>query len=261
MTEAPPIPTLHCTQCGAELHPDEGQIFITCAYCSATVFIDKSQVVFHWALNPTLNQQQAGEALARWMSGNQTVKDLDRKARVIGSVFQFFPLWSFTWRGTDGREQISLQPAAATSITELAKMHLPAGDLVRYATVKDADAVPPTVPLEGARAWLLQAQPNAQVRESALVHVPIYIFKYQFNAQIYTAVVEAATGSVLANIFPAKSEAPYLTAGFITAAVFVFISLLPHLLGAIIGLPLMLVLGAIAIPVLFAFAAYVAAKV
>ncbi|HZU87338.1 MAG TPA: hypothetical protein VFF78_07630 [Anaerolineaceae bacterium] len=261
MSEAPPIPTINCTQCGAELHPDEGQIFLTCAYCSATVFVDKSQVVFHWALNPTLNQQQAGESLARWMSGNQTVKDLDRKAQVKGFIFQYFPLWSFTWQDSNGREQTALLPAAATAITELAHMHLPAGDLVRYETVNDADAIPPTVPLEGARAWLLQSKPDVRVRESALVHVPIYIFKYQFNGQLFTALVEAATGTVLANIFPAKSEAPYLMAGFITAAVFVFISLLPHILGAIIGLPLALVLGVIAIPVLFAFAAYVAAKV
>ncbi len=261
MTDSPPIPAIHCTQCGAELHPDEGQIFLTCSFCGATVFVDKSQVVFHWALHPTLSAQQAGEALARWMSGNQTVKDLDRKARVIGSLFQYFPLWSFTWRGPDGREQTSLQPAAATSITEVAKMNLPAGDLVRYEQINEADAVAPTVPLEGAREWLAQSQPNAQVRESALVHVPIYIFKYQYNNQVYTALVEAATGSVIANIFPAKAEAPYLTAGFITAAVFIFISLLPHIFGSVIGLPLMLVLGAVAIPVLFAFAAYVAAKV
>ena len=183
------------------------------------------------------------------------------KARVIGSTFQYFPLWSFTWQDSSKREQTALLPAAATSVTELAHIHLPAGDLVRFATINDADAVPPSVPLEGARDWLLQTKPGVQVRESALVHVPIYIFKYQYNNQVYTAVVEAATGVVLANIFPAKSEAPYLMAGFITAAAFVFIMLLPHILGAIVGVPLAFVLGGIAIPVLFAFAAYVAAKV
>lgn len=261
MTQSPAIPVIHCTQCGAELHPDEGQIFLTCTYCSATIFVDKTQVVFHWALNPTLNQQQASEALARWMSGNQTVKDLDRKAQVQGSVFQYFPLWSFIWRGSDGHENTSLLPAAATSVTELSHMNLPAGDLVRYETVNDADAIPPTVPLEGAREWLLQSQPKAQVRESALVHVPIYLFKYLYNNQVYTAVVEAATGAVLANLYPAKSEAPYLAVGFAAAATFVFISLLPHLLGPLAGGPLALLLGIIALPILFAFAAYVAAKV
>jgi hypothetical protein len=59
------------TMCG-ELHPDEGQIFLTCPYCGSTVYLDKSQVVFHWYLAPTLDETQARASLARWMSGSQT---------------------------------------------------------------------------------------------------------------------------------------------------------------------------------------------
>ncbi|MHC1782655.1 MAG: hypothetical protein AB9891_07845 [Anaerolineaceae bacterium] len=55
---ADPLPSenLTCTQCGGELHPDEGQLFITCPYCSASVYLDKSKVVFHWSLAPTLSE-------------------------------------------------------------------------------------------------------------------------------------------------------------------------------------------------------------
>jgi hypothetical protein len=235
-----PATTLTCTQCGGELHPDEGQIFITCPYCSATVYIDKSRVVFHWSLAPTLDAAQAAAALRRWMSGNQTVKDLDQKARVISQAFQYFPLWYFRYGGNGAPagapppgaaakapahatpELAAIEPAAATSVTELRKLNLPAGDLQHYDPALDAQSEPPTVPLEAAMEWLSANRQvsSAVVRETSLVHIPVYYFKYIYKNQPYTAVVEAATGSVLANIYPAKAEAPYLLAGGVAALVY-----------------------------------------
>jgi DNA-directed RNA polymerase subunit RPC12/RpoP len=84
--DTPPVATrLSCTQCGGELHPDEGQAFLTCPYCGSTVYVDKSQVVFHYYLASTLDEAKGRGFLARWMAGNQTVKDLDQKSRVVGS--------------------------------------------------------------------------------------------------------------------------------------------------------------------------------
>ncbi len=107
---------LNCTQCGGELNPDEGQIFLTCPFCSSTVYVDKTRVVFHWSVAPTLDEQQAVAALYRWMSGSQTVKDLDKKAKVEGQLFEYFPLWYFKWKD-NGKEVELLRPAAATSVS------------------------------------------------------------------------------------------------------------------------------------------------
>ena len=123
---------LECTQCGGELHPDEGQLFVTCPFCNSTIYLDKSRVVFHWYLAPTLDQKRARASLARWMSGNQTVKDLDEKSRIVDHSFQYFPLWFFKRRRSDGKEDIMLEPAAATSVSELERIPLPAGDLRKY---------------------------------------------------------------------------------------------------------------------------------
>ena len=94
-----PANVLTCTQCGGELHPDEGQIFVTCPFCSSTVYIDKSRVVFHWYVAPTLDASQAQAALRRWMTGSQTVKDLDEKSQIGAPGFEYFPLWVFKLRG------------------------------------------------------------------------------------------------------------------------------------------------------------------
>jgi hypothetical protein len=261
-----PSPTLNCTQCGGELHPEEGQIFITCPYCSATVYLDKSQVVFHWSLKPTLNADQAAAALRRWMSGSQTVKDLDKKATVTGQSFLYFPLWYFKWKDNQ-EEKIALELGEATSVTELRNLTLPAGDLQRYEPGLDSQSETPTVPLEAAREWLMQAHPGSEIRESALVHIPVYLFKYSFKNQAYNAVVEGGTGRVLANIYPSKNEAPYLLAGVITALVYLCLAMVPVGGGIFTSngsstiLLVALGLGLVAAPFLIAFAAWVASKI
>jgi predicted RNA-binding Zn-ribbon protein involved in translation (DUF1610 family) len=264
-----PVETLTCTQCGGELHPDEGQIFLTCPYCSAAVYLDKSRVVFHWYLAPTLDEPKARGSLARWMAGNQTVKDLDKKSRLTGATFEYFPVWYFKRKLPDGKEEILLQPAAAISVTEIRNVRLPAGDLRKYDPDLASQAQSPSVPLQAALGWLAERQvPANEIIEQALVHIPLFIFKYVYRNATYTAIVEAATGSVFANIFPAKAETPYVLVGGLSAAVFLCLASFP-VIGSIangsdgfgIGLAACSILGIIAAPVLFALAVWVAAKI
>ena len=223
------------------------------------------------------------------MSGSQTVKDLDKKARLTGHTFQYFPIWYF--RRQEGKEdRITLVPAAATSVSELAKLSLPAGDLRKYDTSLDSQALPPTVPLDAALSWRDSApqleagersginaigtvgKPGAQVastlQEASLVHVPLYFFRYAFRDGAYTAVVDAASGTVLANIFPAKEEAPYRLVGGVTALVYLCLALFP-IIGLLstdegtLGLSLAACsgIGLVAAPILFVWAYWVASKV
>ena len=266
-----PDTRINCTQCGGELHPDEGQVFLTCPFCSSTVYLDKAQVVFHWSVAPTLNPEQAVAALRRWMSGSKTVKDLDRKAKLTSQVFQYFPLWYFKGSQTSkkgtAKEEVGLQPAAATSVTELNRLNIPAGDLQRYASSLDAQAEAPSVPLEAARKWFKQAHPGFGILESALVHVPLFIYKYLYNGKTYTAVVDAASGNVLANIFPGKAETPYVTIGCLSAVIYACLALAPIIFsftepgGEFIGLAICFGGGLLAAPILFAIAFLVASKV
>lgn len=269
MNDKLPVNVFTCTQCGGELHPDEGQSFLTCPYCGSTVYLDKRLAVFHWYLTPTLDEVKARSVLARWMAGDQTVKDLDKKARLVSSAFHYFPFWYFKRRNRDDREEILLEPAAAISVSELRNLKLPAGDLCRYNPEVDSQAVEPTVPLDAVLGWLEErGVRRAELIERSLVHIPLYVFKYNFQSRDYTAVVEGSTGSVFANIYPAKAEAPYLLMGGITGAVFLCLALVPVISAVAgveeyfpIGLAVCSGLGVIAIPLLFALAAWVATKV
>jgi hypothetical protein len=269
--ETAPVPTaeLRCAQCGGVLHADQGQLFLTCPYCGSAVYLDKSQVVFHWSLACTVTPEAAAASLRRWMAGNQTVKDLDRKARVTTTTFQYFPVWYCKARRGDGKETIYLEPAAATSISEIKALSIPAGDLQKYDNALDAQAVAPTVPYPAMLQWLeARGVPAAQVREAALVHLPVYLFKYDFGGQTYTAMVEGGSGKVFANLFPAKAEAPYLLVALVSTVGFLCISTFP-LIGYFSGEETGLLFGALAclgagalfaVPV-FALAAWVSAKI
>lgn len=269
MESSLPEHSIPCTQCGGELHPDEGQIFLTCPYCSAAIYLDKSRVVFHWYLAPTLDETKARGSLARWMTSNQTVKDLDKKSRLVGANFEYFPVWYFKHRKPDGKEDILLEPAAAISVSEIRNVRLPAGDLRKYEASLDSQTQTPSVPLQAALNWLEQRKtPQKEIIEQALVHIPIFTFKYAYQNQVYTALVEAATGSVFANIFPAKAEAPYRLVGGLAAVIFLCLATFP-IIGAMvsseegfgIGMLICLGLGIPAALLLFALAGWVAAKV
>jgi predicted RNA-binding Zn-ribbon protein involved in translation (DUF1610 family) len=273
MTNAPaimPKDEVHCAQCGGVLNPDEGQVFLTCPYCGSAVFLDKSKVVFHWALACTVTPPDAAAGLRRWMAGNQTVKDLDTKSKVTSSTFQYFPVWYAKVRQND-KEHIYLEPAAATSISEIKSLDIPAGDLQKYDPALDAQAVAPSVPYPALLDWLIGRGVQAdQVAEAALVHLPVYIFKYDFAGKSYTAMVEGASGKVFANIFPVKAEAPYFIVGVVATLGFLCVSTFPLIgiatdggSGAGIGLGfLACLIGAlvVAVPV-FILAAVVSAKV
>jgi len=269
MPTATPTTQFLCTQCGGELHPDQGQLFITCPFCNSTVYLDKSQVVFHWYLTPTMDEPKARTFLTRWMAGNDTVKDLDKKARLVGVTFEYFPMWYFKRRDARGSEQLFLQPAAATSISEIKRLTLPAGDLRNYDHEADADARQPTVPLQAAQAWMqAQGVRAEEVAESALVHLPVFNYKYAYNGQQYTALVEAATGKTLANIFPAKDETAYQAVAGLTLVTFLILATIPIIAtvgwnedGLAISLAVCFGLGIPAAGVFFALAAWVAAKV
>ena len=264
-----PETVINCTQCGGELHPDEGQIFLTCPYCSSTIYLDKSRIVFHWYIAPTLDETKARSALARWMSGSQTVKDLDQKASITETAFSFFPIWFFKLRSPAGNDDILLKPAAATAVSEISSLKIPAGDLRRVTSDILSLSTPPSVPLETALSWIGQSEgPDRVILEQSLVHVPLFLFKYIFQGKVYTALVEAATGEVFASIYPAKSEAPFLLAGGVSALVYLCLALFPVIgwasngsQGLGIGLLLCSGIGFLAGLVLFGLALWVAAKI
>lgn len=258
-----------CHQCAAVLPVEQGSQFVTCEFCGATNFVNKSGAVLHYAVQATIDETAASAALRRWMGGNDTVKDLDEKAVIERPSFQLFPMWLMRVN-QDDKETVVLEPAAALSVFDLTDLNIPASDLKPYDHTMDGDAITPTVPIETVKKWLAQNQKIAagQIKESSLVHLPLFLFKYQFEGREFTAVVDAASSQVFANVYPSKQEVPYMAIGSIGCALYFCAALIPAVsflngggsgLGlGIVGYVVTAVL--LAIPI-FGAAAYVSARV
>jgi DNA-directed RNA polymerase subunit RPC12/RpoP len=202
---------IKCTQCGADVDVLQDETFIECPFCSSALYLDKKKVVFHYVVANNFKPNEAEGNLKRWMAGNHTVKDLDKKSQITKMSFYYFPIWLFKTK--DGSsDKLYIQPAASTSISEIKKISVPAGALKFYekGQYNEDELIQPDVLFDSAQAWLKGAGIDlSTITEAALVHVPVYQFYYAFNNHSYTSVVEASSGKVYANIYPAKSEAPF----------------------------------------------------
>ncbi len=258
MTDQVVATSINCRQCAAPLTVEQGQPFVTCRFCGATNFVDKSRAVFHYLVRPTVREDGARAALNRWMAGNATVKDLDRKSKVESVAFQYFPMWLVRAMAQND-ERVWLLPAAALSVSELGRLIIPPSDLVPFDSHVDGLIVPPTVPFETMQQRLIDDQHVApeNIRETALVHLPVYVCKYTFNNRRFTAMVDAASSKVFANIYPAKWEMPYVSIGMAAFAAFFVLSLMSLFINFglfVIGAPLLAI-------VFFSLAVAISAKV
>jgi hypothetical protein len=167
------------------------------------------------------------------MAGNFHVKDLDKLAQISQVNFYYFPMWYFKSKD-DSSEKIYLQPATSTSISEIKKINIPAGSLkvFKEKEFNSSEFIVPDVMYDSAQSWLAQTGVNLDtIAESDLVHIPFYQFYYTFKGQQYTALVEASSGMVYANVWPAKSEAPFRVMFGVGIFVFLLMSVISFVIG------------------------------
>lgn len=224
---------IKCTQCAADVEVQQDETFIECPYCASALYLDKRKVVFHYVVASNFKPNEAEGNLKRWMAGNHTVKDLDKKSQIAKTAFYYFPVWYFKVKDSLG-DKIYIQPAASTSVSEIKKIPIPAGALKFYDKTQysDSEMVQPDVLYDSAKSWLQNSgvEPDS-IAEAALVHIPFYQFYYYFNNHTYTALVEASSGQVYANIYPAKSEAPFRILFGLSIAAFIITSILCFVIG------------------------------
>jgi len=211
-----------CPQCGGENNIQADEKFLECEFCGSSVFVDKRKVVNHFVVKSNFTKENAEGNLRRWMAGNFHVKDLDKLAQISQVSFYYFPLWYFKTKDAQG-DKIHLQPAHSISISEIKNIKIPAGSLRPFHKNEftEKEFVEADVLYDSAKSWLSQSGVSEDtISESSLVHVPFYHFYYTYKGQQYSALVEASSGMVYANIWPAKSETPFKL--LFGAAIFVF---------------------------------------
>jgi DNA-directed RNA polymerase subunit RPC12/RpoP len=226
MDALPAASTFACAQCGGALDPAVGQRFGECPYCGSSIFFDRSRSVLHFLAERTLDETTARARLQAWMAGNRTVKGLERQAAVGAAAFTYFPLWRFV-AGEGQKEKQWCEPARAFTVAGLGDLPLSGGAL-RYVTRNDAQLplAEPEVQLESAFDWLSgRGVPRSEVREASMVHLPLYEFPYTWRDRSWKAWVDGVSGRILAGVYPAKSETPYVALFVIALVVFLGLGL------------------------------------
>lgn len=203
---------VNCTQCGGQVPLVEGSLFATCPYCTSALYVDKSKTVFHFVVSPTIQSEEAAGKLRRWMAGNETVKDLDTRSTVTSQDLVYFPMWRFVGDDTSGNREFS-EMASSFAISEIKSIPLSGGDL-KFFSPTEFGNLPmrePEILLDSALQWLKNDHnlDRNHVKEINLIHVPFYLFKYDYKNTTYQSVVDGVSGRVLASIYPAKSEIPF----------------------------------------------------
>jgi DNA-directed RNA polymerase subunit RPC12/RpoP len=206
---------IKCPQCGGDIKVIEGETFLTCGYCSSAIYIDKSKVVFHYMLKPTIDEAGAGASLRRWMAGSSTAKGLENDARMTKTEFIYFPIWYFNIKQGE-KELIKIQPASPSPIPGIKSLMIPAGDFRFYGPgdVANPSIKEPSVLYSSAVEWLKsEGVDPTGVSQSSLVHIPLYVFLYNYGDSAYTAIIEGSSGKVMAAEYPSKQELPYFIVG------------------------------------------------
>lgn len=226
-----------CPQCAGENEiPPDGK-FLECAFCGSAIYIDKSKVVNHYVISSNFNEEQAIGNVRRWMAGNFHVKDLDKNAVITAKYFYYFPLWYFKSDASHG-DQIYLQPATSTSVSEIKNVKIPAGSMKSF-NKKDFDQkefVSPDVLFDSALNWLEQTGISKDIiSESNLVHIPFYQIYYTYKDKQFVAMVEASSGMVYANIWPSKSEVPFRMLAGLSIFAFLIVSILSFAIAFALG--------------------------
>ncbi len=187
---------IRCTQCGAEISIEEDAGFIQCEYCDTHLFVEVDRTVQHYNFRPRMEAGALGSVIMRHLSG----MELTRVVEVTESELVYFPFWQITTE--QGRKVII--PGAITTIESLGDVSIPAGDLKFFDPEKipSGRIIPPETLLDGALAQFKGLNLHDEVKESALIHLPVFTVSYNYQGNSYEAAVDALSGSVYADEYP-----------------------------------------------------------
>ena len=130
---------------------------------------------------------------------------------------QYFPVW--VMRTKHGR--VHVEPAAVTAATEMWKLDVESGRIAD-ASPRD-DALPmPEVPRQAALAWAARRGLDpTTMGEIGLAYVPLYVLHCSHEGELFTVVVEASTGRVLADTPPPTLGLSWRTISYLSYGAFI----------------------------------------
>jgi DNA-directed RNA polymerase subunit RPC12/RpoP len=187
---------VRCTQCGAEIPIEEDAGFIQCEYCGTHLFVEVDRTVQHYNFRPRMEAGSLASTIMRELSR----LELTLPVEITRAELVYFPFWQIT---TEQGRNVTI-PGAITTIENLAGVTIPAGDLKFFdpENIPSGKIIPPETLLDGALAQFKGLNLRDEVKESALIHLPVFLVSYRYQDNSYEAAVDALSGNVYADEYP-----------------------------------------------------------
>ncbi len=233
---------LYCPQCGAQIPSIEESGFVKCEYCDTTLYVDLTQAAQHYYYSLQIKKSHLWALLTRWLA----LRELNKGPKPLDIKLVYFPFW----RIARGKKTLFL-PAASFHIEEISEMRIPGGDFKLYekSLEDDNEVIPPDIfldsVLENHQEELTKIEGKASM---FLVHVPLYMVRYQYGSGEYEIVIEGVQGQIFTDDIPPQEQlkmdsvftAVMIAAIAVFAAEFYFIPgfLKPLIIAVITAIPL-----------------------
>jgi len=193
---------INCTQCGAGIPIEEDSEFLKCPYCDTSLYVETDRTVKHYYITRNLGKDDLSPVIQRKLSYLE-IKD---KVEVSKSHMAYLPFWGLV---TSGGKTIVI-PASAPPLEDLDHVKIPAGDLKLYndQLEQDNEVVQPKLLLEDAalEARNVLGDQKATYSSASLIHLPMFAVSYYCRGMRYRALVDAVSGEVYADDWPAAPQ-------------------------------------------------------
>ncbi len=193
---------IKCTQCGAKVPIEEDSDFIRCPYCETALYVETDRTIKHYYMVAQKPDSDLGPVIQRKISYME-IKD---PVEVTTHKISYLPFWKLETSGG----KVVVVPAAMTPLEGLRKVAQPAGELKLYSAelTESFKVVEPQALLEEAAAegLILLDTPGLKFQSATLLHLPMYEVDYTCQNSAHKALVDAVSGEVYADQWPAAPQ-------------------------------------------------------
>lgn len=199
------IPELPCPQCGALLTVPHREELFTCPWCGSTLRPGEGARIYRLVERPRLGRAAAEQAVRAWLAGPELPRDADTAARIAVGPLERFPFLRVRGQGAD--RVVPLAPLTLPDVLELPAV--PADLAPATASIPvGAEAPSRVVPVDDEllRRHLGELSGEAGLRELFVEERAYFPVHYSYQAERFTAVVDAGAGRVRAARHPARRE-------------------------------------------------------
>jgi uncharacterized C2H2 Zn-finger protein len=210
-----------CPRCGGQVALRDGAIFLDCPYCDSALYVEAHALYPRTVLLPVLKgwyeasariEEWANEEHGRWgiKAMREVMQELPR------AEMQYFPVWVLHTEAGD----VHVEPAAVTAASEMWKLNVETGQIVD-ALPQGKELPMPEVPRQVALAWAARRGVDASaIAEISLTYVPVYILHCEHEGELFTVVVEASSGRVMADYPPPTLGLSWQTISYLSYGAF-----------------------------------------